>query len=101
MSLAAPLSFLIAGLAIEYVATSAAFAAIAALFLLLTLVIARLPALRDLAPPPTVAAVGEQPAEKPDVPDLVTANQRQESRAADDESVRSPEALVGGGSRQG
>jgi MFS family permease len=101
MSLAAPLSFLVAGLAIEYVATSAAFAAIAGLFLLLTFVIARLPALRDLAPPPTVAAVGEQTAEKPDVPGLVTANQQQESRAADDESVRGPEALVGGASRQG
>ena len=57
MSLAAPLSFLITGLAIEHVATSVAFAAVAAIYLLFALTITRLSILRDLSPPPTPHSV--------------------------------------------
>jgi MFS family permease len=55
MSIAAPLAMLITGLAIEHVATSAAFAAVAAAFFLLTFAIARHPILRDLSPPVTAS----------------------------------------------
>lgn len=46
---------LITGFAIERLDTSAAFAAIAAIFLLVALFIARHPVLRDFAPPNTAA----------------------------------------------